>query len=69
MCETKSAQGMMPITLQDGTRLFVHVAPKCEHDLRGWRDITDDEGNVRGGEQVCSKCGLGAMAISLREGA
>lgn len=37
---------------------------KCEHEWGGWRAFED--GN--GGEQVCKKCGLGAMAHSLREG-
>jgi hypothetical protein len=34
----------------------------CEHDWRGWREFDDG----RGGEQVCSRCGLGAMSHSLR---
>ena len=34
---------------------------KCEHEWGGWREIDDG----RGGEQVCKKCGLGAMAHSL----
>lgn len=38
----------------------------CEHSFGGHRDITDDEGDVVGGEQVCSACGLGAMAHSIR---
>lgn len=33
----------------------------CEHDFQGWRDHEDGHG----GEQFCSKCGLGAMAWSL----
>lgn len=36
----------------------------CEHDFQGWREFSD--GN--GGEQVCTKCGMGAMAHSLRTG-
>lgn len=51
--------------------IFVHVTPdieKChdggQHTFTGWRDFPD--GN--GGEQVCSKCGVGAMAWSLRVG-
>lgn len=46
---------------------FIHISPKpdaCNHDFRGWRNFAD--GN--GGEQVCSKCGMGAMAYSLRTG-
>jgi hypothetical protein len=47
--------------------LFVHITPKadaCEHDFRGWRDFEDGSG----GEAVCAKCGMGAMAHSLRTG-
>lgn len=33
----------------------------CDHDWGGWREF-DDGG---GGEQVCKKCGLGAMAHTL----
>lgn len=36
------------------------LAP-CEHDFQGWRSFED--GN--GGEQVCAKCGIGALAYSL----
>jgi hypothetical protein len=44
--------------------VFLHITPKpdaCEHDFQGWRDFPD--GN--GGERVCAKCGMGAMAHSL----
>ena len=34
----------------------------CNHDFKGWRPFYD--GN--GGERVCAKCGIGAMAYSLR---
>ncbi|MFP4004311.1 MAG: hypothetical protein ACLFV8_11090, partial [Alphaproteobacteria bacterium] len=34
----------------------------CEHDFKGWREFED--GN--GGEQVCARCGMGAMTHSLR---
>jgi hypothetical protein len=44
--------------------LFVHASPTCDHDFQGWRDHADG----RGGEQVCTKCGMGAMAWSLRTG-
>ena len=47
--------------------LFIHITPKhdaCDHDFTGWREFWD--GN--GGEQVCSKCGLGAMAWTLTVG-
>lgn len=50
--------------LKSGESIFIHVQPKtdaCEHDFGGWRDFED--GN--GGEQVCKKCGLGAMAHTL----
>lgn len=46
------------------SRVFVHMTPTCEHDFHGWREFAD--GN--GGEQVCTKCGMGAMAWSLRTG-
>lgn len=42
----------------------LHILPKpdaCEHDWTGWHNFED--GN--GGEQVCSKCGMGAMHHSL----
>ncbi len=35
---------------------------ECDHEWGGWRDFPD--GN--GGERFCQKCGLGAMAHSLR---
>lgn len=44
--------------------VFVHVTPACDHDFQGWRDFADG----RGGEAVCAKCGMGAMAWSLRTG-
>lgn len=36
----------------------------CDHDFKGWREFDDG----RGGETVCTKCGVGAMAWSLRTG-
>ena len=33
----------------------------CEHEFSGWREFPDG----LGGEQVCKKCGLGALAYSL----
>lgn len=51
----------------DEGSVFLHVTPKpdtCDHDFDGWCDFAD--GN--GGEQVCTKCGMGAMAYSLRTG-
>ena len=50
----------------EGT-IFFHAIPKpdaCDHDFQGWREI--DGG--RGGEQVCTKCGMGAMAYTLSLG-
>jgi hypothetical protein len=47
-----------------GEGVFVHVTPKCEHDFKGWRELKDG----RGGETVCTKCGMGAMSWSLRTG-
>ena len=46
---------------------YFHVRPKpddCAHEFQGWREFAD--GN--GGESFCSKCGMGAMAYSLRCG-
>jgi predicted RNase H-like HicB family nuclease len=40
----------------------------CEHDFQGWREITDDEGRVCGGETVCARCGMGALSHSMRVG-
>jgi hypothetical protein len=36
----------------------------CQHDFQGWREFEDG----CGGEQVCTKCGTGAMSHSLRTG-
>lgn len=47
--------------------VLVHVSPHpddCDHDFQGWRAFAD--GN--GGEQVCTKCGIGAMQWTLRTG-
>lgn len=44
---------------------FFHALPKtelCDHDFQGWYEFMDGSG----GEQVCTKCGIGAMAHSLR---
>lgn len=38
----------------------------CEHDFQGWREIENDDGEVCGGEQVCKRCGMGAMAHGIR---
>ena len=39
----------------------------CEHEFAGWRESGTPEGGVVG-EQVCRKCGAGAMSHSLRYG-
>jgi hypothetical protein len=47
--------------------VFFHSTPKpdaCAHDFKGWREFEDG----CGGEQVCTKCGMGAMTYSLRTG-
>lgn len=54
-------------TIAPADDLFVHVTPKpeaCDHDFSGWREFPD--GN--GGEQICTKCGMGAMAHTLWTG-
>ena len=38
----------------------------CEHKFEGWRDILNDNGEVCGGETVCTRCNMGAMAHTLR---
>lgn len=46
---------------------LLHSMPKhdaCEHDFQGWRQI---DGGL-GGERVCTKCGMGAMAHTLSLG-
>lgn len=50
---------------------FLHIMPKpddCDHDFQGWCEHKDNQGRVMGGEQVCTKCGMGAMTYSLRMG-
>ncbi len=50
-----------------GDAVFIHITPKpdaCAHDFQGWRAF--DDGN--GGEQVCTKCGMGAMSYTLSLG-
>jgi hypothetical protein len=42
--------------------VFIHFLDKpdaCDHDFSGWREWPT------GGEQVCTKCGIGAMHYSL----
>lgn len=53
--------------LVDRERVFFHATPSadaCAHDFGGWRNFADGGG----GEQVCSKCGMGAMEYTLRCG-
>ncbi len=51
--------------------IFVHTTPRAdickdggEHDFKGWRDFKDGTG----GEQICTKCGIGAIAYTLAIG-
>lgn len=49
----------------DGVFFHAMVKPDtCDHDFDGFRAFAD--GN--GGEQVCTKCGMGAMAHTLATG-
>lgn len=43
--------------------IFYHerCVPLCDHSFGGWREHDDG----LGGEQVCSKCGMGAMEWTL----
>jgi hypothetical protein len=45
-------------------RAYCDAMDRGDHDFRGYRAFEDG----RGGEQVCTKCGMGAMEHSLREG-
>ena len=45
----------------DYNELSIKTAPPCDHTFTGWRTFADG----RGGEQVCSKCGMGAMGFTL----
>ena len=48
-------------------RTYFHQTPSpnaCEHDFQGWRELEDGSG----GEQVCTKCGIGAMTYSIMVG-
>ena len=43
-------------------KMFFHCAPKadaCDHDWGSWRDFPT------GGEQFCTKCGMGAAQFTL----
>lgn len=37
------------------------IQSTCDHDFQGWREFDDG----CGGERVCAKCGMGAMAHTL----
>ena len=44
--------------------VLMHAIPQtdaCDHKFSGWRMF--DDGN--GGEQVCERCGIGAMAATM----
>lgn len=43
----------------------------CEHQFTGWREIPAGEEGLGGGggETVCERCGMGALAHDLRTGA
>jgi hypothetical protein len=45
-------------------KTFHVLQDNCAHEFAGWRDFADG----LGGEQVCRKCGMGAMTYSLRNG-
>ena len=50
--------------------IFFHATPDpdaCDHDWSGWREWSV-KGQGGGGEQICTKCGMGAMTYSLRTG-
>ena len=62
-CPARAAAGVQRLA----SSFFFHVAPSpdaCAHQWGGWRNFEDG----RGGEQVCRKCGIGAMAYTLRTG-
>lgn len=53
--------------MQCGPVVTMHVMPKadaCDHDFKGWQADADG----LGGQQVCAKCGMGAMAYTLGDG-
>jgi hypothetical protein len=43
------------------------IEPKCDHAMDSYEDIFDNDGRVCGSTLVCSKCGITAYEISLRE--
>jgi hypothetical protein len=50
-------------------KIFIHKTPKdtCDHDFQGCYPYNGENGS-HGGEAICTKCGLGAIAYSLRTG-
>lgn len=61
------ATGQTPKSHDWMDKLFVHATMKptaCKHDFHGWREFDDGDG----GEQVCTKYGIGAMAHTLSLG-
>ena len=53
--------------IEEPDDVFFHAIPKldaCDHDFQGFHPFED--GN--GGEAVCTKCGMGAMAYTLSKG-
>lgn len=61
------ATGQAPKSADWLDNIFIHATPKadaCAHDFQGWREFDDG----RGGERVCTKCGIGAMAHTLSLG-
>jgi hypothetical protein len=69
VCRLELANQYADIRLQDRTNeVFYHakrdplICPGREaHEFTGWRDFEDG----RGGEQVCTHCGVGAMEHTL----
>lgn len=47
----------------DYNELSIKLVPGCNHEFKGWREFADG----RGGEQVCTKCGMGAMTYTLSQ--
>lgn len=58
-------EGEMTFHVQHNEELCTDGA---KHDFKGWIDLKDENGNVRGGTTVCTKCGLDAFTHSLRYG-
>jgi hypothetical protein len=68
-CLKGTNDATIPACDKDGCpgRVTFRMMPRadaCEHDFQGWRMFEDD----RGGERVCTKCGVGAMSHTLSLG-